>query len=227
MRSTKVARVFTVLAALAAANAVLAQEPSRFVVALDAAHGGDDPGARLADGQPEKAINLALSVRLRSLLGARGVPAATTREQDVAVDAAHRADAANRWSPRACLILHATESGSGVHLFVTSLPPTPSGNAGQPAGHRPAQSAWTTQSTALAGALNSALQHAGFNVTLGRAPLAALDNLACPAVAVEVAPERGSDHRITTTLDNAGYQSRVAEALAAALLEWRSEGGRP
>ena len=40
---------------------------SRFVVVLDAAHGGDDPGGKL-NGQAEKDFTLALSVRLRSLL---------------------------------------------------------------------------------------------------------------------------------------------------------------
>ena len=59
---------------------------TRFVVVLDAAHGGDDAGGRLSNGQPEKAFTLALSVRLRSLLAARGIQVVTTRESDVAVD---------------------------------------------------------------------------------------------------------------------------------------------
>ena len=58
----------------------------RFVVVLDAAHGGDDPGGHLSNGQPEKAFTLALSVRLRSLLTARGIQVVTTRESDTAVD---------------------------------------------------------------------------------------------------------------------------------------------
>src|SRR5580704_16557335 len=48
-----------------------APPPPRFVVLLDAAHGGDDPGGRLTN-QAEKDFTLALSVRLRSLLAARG-----------------------------------------------------------------------------------------------------------------------------------------------------------
>jgi N-acetylmuramoyl-L-alanine amidase len=51
------------------------------VVVLDAAHGGDDTGGHLANNQLEKAYTLAFSVRLRSLLAARGIQVVTTREQ--------------------------------------------------------------------------------------------------------------------------------------------------
>jgi hypothetical protein len=51
--------------------------------------------------------------------------------------------------------------------------------------------------------------------------------MACPAVAVEIAPERTADHKITAELDNPDYQARVAGALAAALLEWRTEAHQP
>src|SRR3954451_5609937 len=60
--------------------------PPRFVVMLDAAHGGDDLGGHLSSGQLEKNANLAFSVRLRSLLGARGFQVVTTRESDQSVD---------------------------------------------------------------------------------------------------------------------------------------------
>jgi len=197
------------------------------VVVLDAAHGGDDLGGRLSNGQLEKDFTLALSVRLRSLLAARGIPVVTTRESDQAVDLDRRAAIANRANAQACLSLHGSESGSGVHLFVSSLAPA------QPrrfAAWKTAQAAWVTRSLALAGVLNSALLHAGFNVTLGRAALPALDSLACPAVAVEVAPETASGRDSTQApaagLDDPGYQARVAGALAAALLEWRTDAWR-
>ena len=67
----------------------------RFVVVLDAAHGGDDTGGRLANGQLEKTFTLALSVRLRSLLAARGIQVVTTRESDATVDLNRRAEIAN------------------------------------------------------------------------------------------------------------------------------------
>jgi N-acetylmuramoyl-L-alanine amidase len=65
------------------------------------------------------------------------------------------------------------------------------------------------------------------NVTLGRTALLAVDSMNCPAVAVEVAPERGPGKKVTAGLDDPDYQARVAGALAAALLDWRSEGRQP
>jgi len=194
----------------------------RFVVVLNAAHGGDDPGGKLAS-QSEKDYTLALSVRLRSLLTARGVQVITIRESDAAVDANRRAEIANHANAQACLTLHATDSGSGIHLFASSLAPAPPSRI---SAWKTAQAAWVTRSLALAGVLNSALQHAGLTVTLGRTALPGIDSMTCPAIAVEVAPDHPSGGE-KTGLDDPAYQARVTEALAAALLEWKTEGRLP
>lgn len=172
----------------------------------------------------EKAVTLALSVRLRSLLGARGITVVTTRESDQTVDANRRAEIANHAKADACLSLHATESGAGVHLFTSSLMPA------QPTrfvAWKTAQGAWVNRSLALAGALNSALLHASFNVTISRTALMAVDSMACPALAVEVAPVRGTDGTVSAEPDDPNYQASVANALATALLEWRMEAHQP
>jgi N-acetylmuramoyl-L-alanine amidase len=221
-------RSFCALALLAAAATLAAaQAPpapaARFVVVLDAAHGGDDPGARLSGGQSEKNFTLALSIRLRSLLAARGIAVVTTRESDATLDPNRRAEIANHANAQACISLHAAESGSGIHLFASSLPPA------EPARFAPwktAQAAWVTRSLALAGVLNSGLLHSGSAVTLGRTSLPAVDSMTCPAVAVEVAPERAAG-KPKSALSDPSYQTRVATALAAALLEWRNEARQP
>jgi N-acetylmuramoyl-L-alanine amidase len=192
-------------------------------VVLDAAHGGDDAGGHLANNQLEKTFTLALSVRLRSLLGARGIQVVTTRESDATIEPERRAEIANHARAEACLSLHASESGSGVHLFTSSLAPA------QPVrfnAWKTAQAAWVTRSLALAGVLNSALLHTGMSVTLGRTSLPAINSMTCPAVAVEIAPERSADRQTTAGLDDAEYQARVAVALAAALVEWRADAWR-
>lgn len=211
--------------AAAAAPPTAAQQapPARFVVVLDAAHGGDDLGGRLANGQLEKGATLSLSVRLRSLLAARGITVVTTRESDTALLPEKRAEIANHAGAQACLILHATESGAGIHLFASSLAPAA---AVRFVPWKTAQAAWVTRSLALAGSLNAALLHTGMTVTLGRTELPTMDSMTCPAVAVEIAPERGPDHAITAEPTDAGYQTRVAAALAAAALEWRTDAGR-
>jgi N-acetylmuramoyl-L-alanine amidase len=211
---------------LAAAQAppAPAPPPARFVVVIDAAHGGDDAGGKLSTGQPEKAFTLAFGVRLRSLLNARGIQVVSTREADAAVEQDRRAEIANHANAQACLTLHASDSGSGIHLFSSSLAPA------EPAkflAWKTAQAAYVTRSLALAGVVNSALLHAGLNVTLGRTELPGIDSMTCPALAVEIAPQRGPDHTMTAGLDDPAYQAKVAEALAAALLEWRTEARQP
>lgn len=202
------------------APAAPAAPPARFVVVLDAAHGGDDSGGRLASNQLEKTFTLALSGRLRSLLGARGIQVVMTRESDAAVDPVKRAEIANHAQAQACIVMHASESGSGVHLYASSLTPA---RPVRFAAWKTAQAAWVTRSLALEGMLNSALLQAGMNVTLGRTSLPAVDSMTCPAVAVEIAPELGPDKKVAANLDDPGYQARVATALAAALVEWRTE----
>ena len=193
--------------------------PSRFAVVVDAAHGGDDAGGRL-NNQAEKDFTLALSVKLRSRLAARGIQVVTTRESDATVDLNRRAEMANHANAQACLSLHGSESGSGVHLFVSNMAPV---QATRLAPWKTAQAGWVTRSLALAGTLNSALLQAGMNVTLGRTALPAVDSMTCPAVAVEIAPERDAGKKLVADLNDPGYEARIAEALAAALLEWRTD----
>lgn len=216
---------------LTAACQVLASAqvpPPRFAVVLDAGHGGTDAGAIItgpAGAVEEKAYTLALSVKLRSLLGARGITVVTTRESDAILDASRRAEIANHASAQACLSLHSAMTGTGVHLFISSLSPA---TAQQFTPWKTAQAAWVPRSLALAGVLNSALQHAGIPVTVGRTALTTIDSMACPAVAVEVAPQSKSDNSseddASAPMDDAAYQVKIANALAAALVEWRSEG---
>ena len=198
--------------------------PPRFLIVVDAAHGGDDLGGHLSSGQLEKNANLALSVRLRSLLGARGIQVVTTRESDQSVDLNRRAEIANHAAARACISLHTADTGSGVHLFVSSLTP---GAPSRFVAWKTAQAAWVTRSLALAGILNAALLQAGTSVTLGRTPLPGIESMTCPALAVEVAPERDSDHKVTAEPDDANYQAGIAQILATALLEWRTQTVRP
>lgn len=211
-----------ILHAAAQAPPAPAAPPPRFVVVIDAAHGGDDTGGHLSDGSYEKAATLALGVRLRSLLGARGIQVVWTREGDQSVNMDQRAAIANRANAQACISLHVAETGSGVHLFASNLAPS---QAGRFMPWRTAQAAYVTRSLALTGALNSALQHGSATVTLARVPLPGIDSMMCPAVAIELAPERNSDKKVTAEPDNADYQARIAGILANALLEWRSEAG--
>ena len=203
------------------------QPVARFVVVIDAAHGGEDSGAQLAGAVAEKTVTLAMSVRLRSLLTARGFQVVTTREGNVKLDPDARAQVANRagagGGAAACLSLHASEAGNGVHIFVSSLAPAAPTRF---LAWKTAQSAYVTRSLQLASVVNSAFERGSdagpIVANLARTSLPGVDSMACPAVALEIAPVRDSDGQVETEATDADYQSRIVDALAAALLEWRT-----
>ncbi len=192
----------------------------RFIVVLDAAHGGTDTGTRFSSGQLEKDVTLGLSVRLRSTLSAHGVGVVTTRESDGAVSSTARAEVANGATAAACILIHATATGSGVHLYTSSLAPT------QLTKFMPwqtAQSAYVTQSLKLSSEIDSALAHAEIPVTLGRTALQPMDSFACPTVAVEVAPLQEGATTHGKDIADIGYQKSVIDALTAAIDQWRND----
>ena len=191
----------------------------RFGVVIDAAHGGADGGARLSDHQLEKDLVLALSVRLRSTLTAHGISVVTTRESDSAVPPVSRAETANRVSAAACISLHATTSGSGVHLFTSSLTQLPLKNF---LPWETAQGAYTEQSLRLSSEVDSAMTHAEIPVTLGRTALLPLDSFTCPAVVVEFSPLHASG-RLTAALSDLAYQDRIVAAMTAAVEQWQRD----
>jgi N-acetylmuramoyl-L-alanine amidase len=190
----------------------------RFGVVIDAAHGGADSGARLSDHQLEKDLVLTLSVRLRSTLGAHGIYVVTTRESDSAITALNRAEVANHVGAAACIILHATTSGSGVHLFTSSLTQIPLTRF---LPWETAQGAYAEQSLRLSSEFDSALTHAEIPVTLGRTALQPLDSFTCPAVAIELSPLNISGK--VTALSDPAYQDRIVAALTAAVEQWQRD----
>ena len=98
-------------------------------------------------------------MRLRSLLGARGIQVVTTREADQSLDPDRaRRDRQPRRARRRASACTWRRRARGVHLFASSLAPA------TPTRFMPwktAQSGWVTRSLALAGVLNSALSARG------------------------------------------------------------------
>jgi len=197
-----------------------AQQPiPRTIILLDPAHGGPDTGAHLPNNLLEKDVTLAFAARLRTLLSNSGFAIISTHETDPAVPfpTDQRAEIGNHAHPTACLILHATSSGTGIHIVTSALKPEDE----VPHAIIPwntAQSASIPQSLNLANEIGLALQRAKLPVILSRASLRPLDNLTCPAVAIEIAPLNPT----ATPVNDANYQQNIAKAIAAAIASWRS-----
>jgi N-acetylmuramoyl-L-alanine amidase len=227
--STPAAALLLSLAAAGLGQTPPPQQPApgplaRNVIVLDAAHGGVDSGSRIGDSTLEKDVTLALAFRLRSLLAARGFTVVMTRENDAALRPGtpngtaltldDRAGIANHTRAAACLLLHATGAGQGVHLYSSELDALPAEPAVLP--WLTAQAAWVAQSARLESSLGAALQRAKLPLVTSRASVRPVDSLTCPAVVVELAPE-GEDR---ASVNGSDYQQRVAEALAGALVFW-------
>jgi N-acetylmuramoyl-L-alanine amidase len=198
---------------------------NRTVILLDPSHGGVDSGSRISDTTVEKDVTLALAFRLRSLLSARGFTVVMTRDADNASEPDalgspltldDRAGIANHTRAVACLLLHATGSGTGVHLYNSELDAT----AGEPAVEPwlTAQAAWIPQSRELGKQIATALTRAGIALVTSSASVRPVDSLTCPAMVVELAP-RSDD---PDSINDGDYQERVAQAIAGALVFWPS-----
>jgi N-acetylmuramoyl-L-alanine amidase len=199
---------------------------NRMVVVLDPAHGGLDSGSRISDATLEKDVTLAMAFKLRSLLSARGFAVVMTRDADSPTEPNaegspltldDRAGIANHAQPSACLLLHATGSGNGIHLYNSELDV----NAGVPPVEPwlTAQAAWVPQSEQLEKQLAAALTRAGIALVTSRASVRPVNSLTCPALVVELAPAADDPDSI----NDSDYQQRVAQAIAGALLFWRNQ----
>jgi N-acetylmuramoyl-L-alanine amidase len=200
--------------------------PLSNLVVLDPAHGASDLGAVFADHSQEKDVTLAMAGRVRTALASAGYAVAMTRDADPSDPLAsdQRAEIANRSHALACVVLHATAAGSGVHIYTSTLPvqpPDPFASSA-PAGFVPvpwdaAQSAYAGRSASLAANVAAAFRKAGMRAMIAQAPLRPLDNLMCPAIAIELAP------RADTPVSDVGYQQQVAAALVTAIRHFREQ----
>lgn len=197
----------------------------RNVVLIDPAHGGPDTGAHFANGILEKDITLSFSARLRPLLAAAGFAVISTRDSDPAaiLTTDQRASQANHARPLACLILHATASGSGLHIATSALTPPDDPTAAHTVlSWQTAQAVTVPQSLRLSNDLGQALQAAKLPAALLRTSVPPLDNLICPAVIIEIAPLAPSGAQPTAVTDSS-YQQHTAEAIASALSSFRDQ----
>jgi len=199
------------------------------LIVLDPAHGGPDTGAVLGDQIAEKDVVLALAARLRTALLSAGFTVVSTRDSDLTdlLTTDQRAEVANRSHPLACLVLHATASGSGVHVYTSTLkPPVPEDTAAdttstfQPVPWDTAQTTFVAQSLSLAAAVTAGLGNDHIPALSAQAPLRPLDNLMCPAIAIEIAPLLTANASATPVTD-AAYQQQVATTITSALRAWR------
>jgi N-acetylmuramoyl-L-alanine amidase len=195
------------------------QKPKYFAV-VDAAHGGDDAGATLDRGLPEKDVTLAFARRLAEELEAKGLPTLLLRDGDATISVDQRASLANSAQPAVYICLHASSEGSGVRLY-TALLPMEVPNSSLLIPWNSAQSSYLAQSLRVAASLGTAFEANHVASRSLAAPLRPLNSVTTAAVAIEISsPEPASP-----ALSSADYQQLVATSVATGLLAARASLG--
>ena len=168
-----------------AAKSAKAAPSTRFIVLLDPGHGGVDSGTPLPSNTTEKSAALAFALHLRDALVARGLEVRMTRDSDAYLSPDQRGEISASLQPSACLNLHLTGTGSGVHVF-TALPAPPEANGFTP--YSQVQAQYLHQSRLFASTIEANLKNSAVPVSLSPASLPALERMHCPAVAIELSP---------------------------------------
>jgi N-acetylmuramoyl-L-alanine amidase len=190
----------------------------RFLVIIDPAHGGTDVGAAITPDIPEKDLVLALARKLQHELASHGISSALLRNSDIAISLEQRAISANASRPALYIALHAANTGRGVHVF-TSMVDAGGLNTHDFLPWDRAQSAYLDTSLAVAGSVSAELETRTLQNSLFAASLRPMNNIAAPAIAVEIAPP--SDD--VADISKAAYQDQVAQSIAAGIVAMRSK----
>jgi N-acetylmuramoyl-L-alanine amidase len=190
----------------------------RFLVIIDPAHGGSDSGAAITPSLVEKEVDLALGRRLQRELANRGITAWMMRNSDATVSLDQRALTTNADRAALYITLHAANTGRGVHVFTSMLP---AANVSR-AGFLPwdtAQAAFLDLSATVAGSVAAELENRKLPNNTLAAPLRPMNNVAAPAIAVEIAPP---DEKVEN-IASAQYLEQVAQSIAAGVAAVRGK----
>jgi N-acetylmuramoyl-L-alanine amidase len=195
-----------------------------FFVMIDPSHGGNDKGASFGGKLVEKDITLRLARELRKELEERGIATRLLRESDIDLSLERRAEITNEQHAGLYVALHAGRPGKGVRVYASFLtdPQQPLASRFMP--WESAQSGALGRSQITARAVSDELRKKGLTVANLAMPVRPLNNLAAPAIAVELTPEIDDPQ----SLENQKRQNTVAAAVAVAIAQVRSQlGGRP
>jgi N-acetylmuramoyl-L-alanine amidase len=193
-----------------------------FVVMIDPAHGGEDKGAILGGKLLEKNFTLALARDLKKELQARGIPARLLRDSDVNLGLEQRAEITNENHAALYIALHAGAPGTGVRVYSSALPPV-AAPVGRFLPWESAQAASVERSRLLVRSIAPALRKKGLKVAVLVSPLRPLNNVAAPAIAVELAAATGAQ----PPLESSKLRSALASAIAEGIAQARGQqGGR-
>lgn len=192
-----------------------------FFVMIDPSHGGADKGAIFGGKLLEKDVTLRLAREMRKELEERGIAVRLLRESDIDLSLDRRAEITNEQRAGIYVALHAGSPGKGVRVYAPLLTDTQQPQAGRFVPWENAQSGALTRSQNVARAVSEELKKKGMTVANRGVPLRPLNNIAVPAIAVELAPDEDN----LQSLESQKRQNTIATAIAMGIVEIRSQMG--
>lgn len=192
-----------------------------FFVMIDPSHGGNDKGAMFGGKLAEKDITLRLAREVRKELEERGIAVRLLRESDIDVSLDRRAEITNEQRAGIYVALHAGRPGKGVRVYAPVLTDTQQPLAGRFLPWETAQSGALSRSQNVARSVSEELKKKGLTVTSLGLPLRPLNNIAVPAIAVELVPDEDD----VQSLESQKRQNTVAAAIAMGITQIRSQAG--
>lgn len=179
------------------------KEPEKYLIALDAGHGGKWSGAYY-ENTAEKDLNLAITLKLDEILRALGYGTTLTRSEDVNIELLDRAKWANRAKADIFVSIHCNAAENAPNfqgLYVYHYPKSGEGQA-------LAQSIQTA-ACQFTGAVDRNINSANFSV---------LRNTQMPAVLVESGFM--SCHEELERLKDSAYQEKMAKGIAQGIVRY-------
>jgi N-acetylmuramoyl-L-alanine amidase len=198
------------------APAVVTPARPSFLVVVDAAHGGDDPGATLAQNLLEKEVTLSLARRIAHELQNRGIQVTLLRNSDATIANEQRAITANTLHAAVYVSVHASSIGHGLRVFTSLMPPTtiaPGKRAFIP--WNAAQSQYLDRSSAVSGSIAFECNRKQVPVKALQGAVLPLNNIATAAVALEVAPNTSEVQSVNAVEYSQNVAAAVANGIAA------------
>ncbi|MBU3145205.1 N-acetylmuramoyl-L-alanine amidase [Clostridium sp. CF012] len=175
---------------------------AKYKVVLDAGHGGADSGAVGAMGTKEKAIVLAITLKVGNILAKNGVDVVYTRTIDKTQSLQAKCDVSNIAKPNYFVSIHANSYSvptvSGIETFY---------KRGSAVGQKLAQ-AVQTELIKATGRVDRKIKTAGYYV---------LNNTRATAILVETSfLSNATEEKLLVTL---AYQTKLAQAISKGILK--------
>lgn len=186
-------------------------EKDQVVIAIDAGHGGFDPGKVGVNDAKEKDINLSISLKLKELLYADGIQVMMTRETDEALHGEGE-DRASKQSDMRRRVETINESGATIAVSIHQNSFTESSSHGAQVFYHSQSEEGKNLAVVLQAVIKESIADGNHREAKSNDSYYMLKNTKCPLVIVECGfLSNGEEANLLITEE---YQAKMAEAIA-------------